>query len=174
MDTDLDPLAIMQIAEEIEYRRMRWYQRIAPRCADAGSRELCRELAAWSRQQVNRLIGMGARLHAPVPEEGAGRHDFPPSNPRLLAALAFFVAESSAPDLPATVAREWMLTDAVHRSRQAIVFYEGLKGFARDRLAKEVMDELVQQENEHLHQVLIQLEPYRRTRGRGSYLAYIC
>ena len=39
------------------------------------------------------------------------------------------------------------------------------KGFARDWAAQEVMDEIVQQENEHLRQMLLQLEPYRRARA---------
>ncbi len=166
MDAELDPLGIVQIAEEIEYRRLRWYERVASRCVGAGACDLCRELTAWSQEQARRLTTLGAPLRAAAPPEAATYPiDAIASNPRTMAALAFFVAESSAPGLPAVLTYEWMLTDAINRSRQAVVFYEGLRGFARDWVAREVMDEIAHQENEHLHQMLIQLEPGRRARA---------
>jgi rubrerythrin len=176
MDTELDPHGIMQIAEEIEYRRIRLYQRVAPLCADTGACDLCRELLAWSRQQVSHLTGLEARWRAGAPpQKTACGSAALVSDARVMAALAFFVAESATHDLPAAVTREWMLTDAVGRSRQAIVFYQGLKAFARDRLAQEVMSEILQQEDDHLHRMLVELEPYRQARHRGGqYLACVC
>jgi hypothetical protein len=175
MDTEIDPLALVQIATEIEYRRIRLYRHISRRCVDTATAGLCRGLMAWSRQQVGRLTGMGARLRAAMPPGGASyRGNSITSDARIMAALAFFVAETSAPRLPTAVTHEWMLGDAVNRSRQAIVFYEGLKGFAHDHFAREVMDEIMQQENGHLHSMLSQLKLYRQTRRRtGPYLACI-
>jgi hypothetical protein len=159
----------VRIAEEIECRRIRRYERIAPLCADAGAGDLCRELLAWSRRQASRLTGLGVCLRtAPPPEETADGNPIA-SNGHVMAALAFFVAESSTHDLPAAVTREWMLTDSVNRSRQAIVFYEGLKGFTHDGIAKEVMEEIVQRENDHLHLMLLQLEPSRQVRSKDSH-----
>ncbi len=175
MDTELNPRGIMQIAEEIEFRRMRLYQRIAPLCADAGACDLCRELLAWSRQQVSRLTGLATRVRAAAPQEETAPAEALATNGRVMAALAFFVAESATHDLPAAVTREWTLTDAVGRSRQAIVFYQGLKGFARDRLAIEVINEILHQENEHLRQMLIELETCKQARCRdGGHLACLC
>jgi rubrerythrin len=176
MDTELDPLGIVQIAEEIEYRRIRWYERLASLCTGARARDLCRELAAWSRQQASGLASLGASFRAAAPPDVTTYHgDSIASNARLMAALAFFVAENSASEIPTAVTCEWMLTDAINRSRQAVVFYDGLKGFARDQAAKEVMDEIVQQESEHLHQMLRRLEPYQQARSQnGRYFACVC
>jgi hypothetical protein len=176
MDRELDALGTVQVAVEIEHRRLRLYERMAPRCADARSRDLCRELMAWSHEQVSRLTGTETHLRSAAVSEGTTYGgDTVVSNARLMTALALFVAESSTPDLPAAVTREWMLTDAVNRSRQAMVFYEGLKGFTHDLPAAGVMDEILQHENEHLHQMLIALEPYKQARCRGgSCLACVC
>ncbi len=175
MDTELHPLGLVQIAEEIERRRIRWYERIAPLCADAGSGDLCRELLASSRRQASRLTGLGVCLRTAAPPEETASDDPIASTGHVMAALAFFVAESPAPDLPAAVTREWILTDTVNRSRQAIVFYEGLKGFTHDQIAKEVMEEIVQRENDHLHLMLLQLESHKPVRGKdGHSLACVC
>jgi hypothetical protein len=176
MDTELDPWGIVQIAEEIEYRRIRWYERIIPSCADAASRNLCPELLAWSRRQVTWRTDLGARLRTGVPfDTTTYPGDSLASSARIMAALAFFVAETSAPELPAVVTCGWMLTDAVNRARQAIIFYEGLRGFTHDRIAKEVMDEIVQREKDHLREMLLQLEPYKQARCKGGpYLACVC
>ncbi len=176
MDTELDPSGIVQIAEEIEHRRLRWYERVAPLCTGARACDLCRELAAWSRQQASRLTSLGAPLRGAAPPDAATyRGDSLTSNARLMAALAFFVAESAATEVPTIVTWEWMLKDAINRSRQAVVFYDGLKGFARDQVAREVMDVIVQQESEHLHQMLRRLEPHQQARSQnGRYFACVC
>jgi len=176
MDIELDPLGVVQIAEEIEHRRLRRYERIVPSCAGAASGNLCRELRAWSDQQLGRLAGLRQRLGETAPRAAAtDRGDSRASNARLLTALAFFVAKDSAPEVPTVVTCEWMLTDTATRSRQAVVFYEGLQGFTHSRGAREVMEEIVQRENDHLHQVLLQLEAYQEARRKGGpLLACVC
>ena len=48
--------------------------------------------------------------------------------------------------------------DAINRAKEAIVFYNGLKGFARDPATEDTIDQIIKEEHRHIRLLTEQLE----------------
>jgi len=54
--------------------------------------------------------------------------------------------------------REQIYRDAIRRTKEAIVFYNGLKDFARDPASKDTIDKIIKEETHHIRLLDEQLE----------------
>jgi rubrerythrin len=59
--------------------------------------------------------------------------------------------------------KQEILRDAVRRENEIIVFYQGLKDFARDPASQGVVDQVVGQENRHITLILQLLQQVSTT-----------
>lgn len=129
---------VLELAEEIETRRLHQYLRMMEWFEDSELRGLCRWLAGWSRERVNALA---RRRRCIRPADPAAPHS------QVLAGLAFFAAEDSlSNESRTTMTKARLLRSEIDRSRRAIVFYQGLKGFTRDETAEGTINEIIGEE----------------------------
>lgn len=54
--------------------------------------------------------------------------------------------------------REQIIKDAIRRAKEAIIFYAGLKDFARDPASKDTIDKIIKEENRHIRLLTEQSE----------------
>jgi len=165
MDAELNVLGVLEVAGRIETNRARLYRRHAELSDSPGPRNLCCQLAAWSRKRVRKLRHRRTCLHYVAPRaDTAPNRDFVYSHPGVLAGLAFFA--SNEPTSNTTAIRtttQGIPMSVIRMSEQAVVFYEGLKGFTQDPMARDVLKDLVQEEKHHLRQMTRQTASRPRT-----------
>jgi hypothetical protein len=147
---ELNLTDILEVVEEIQRRWLDSCLSLGERLKSRGSLETCARLAAYRRSRVRRVERALVQARS-RPESGGLLVDrFPKSNVRAMASLAFF-ARGQQPGKreyrPAT--SKEILRHAAGRSRDAVVFYEGLKAFTQDRGAHIVLDRLAETERRH-------------------------
>ncbi len=157
---------ILDIAEEIDHRWARFYRKAADRQRYSGARALYLGLAGSRTECEVRLASRvkGFWQEADVfPRFPARDHTFP--HPRAIGGLAFFATQL---DLARTVSpymsQGQILRDAVRRSEDAIIFYRGLKDFARDEAARDTVDGLIEQETHQMNSLVQHLAGRRTVR----------
>ncbi len=162
VDTQFNIVEVLQIAEEVELKGVRFHLKAAERCEDEERRNLYYELANW-RAQHRRLW---ARIRRKYSERTGDFGTFDPndyvlSNPHVMAGLSCFGTESSCCRPSADESREQILRDAIQRSRHIAVFYQGLTGFVRTPDCRMMIDNLINEENRHVRLLTSALESYQ-------------
>ena len=67
------------------------------------------------------------------------------------AGLALFAKKPSAfKNSHGNLSTELILKDAIRKAKEAIVFYNGLKDFARDPASRDTIDKIIKEENRHI------------------------
>ncbi len=146
IDVELSLPDVLEIAEEIEIKRLHLYLRMAEWSTDSRLHGLCRWFTRWSRKRANTL----ARRRRCV----GGSNSTSPHR-HVLAGLAFFAADDGVSDgARAMMTKARLLRNEIDRSRRAVVFYEGLKGFTRDETAKDMIGEMIGDECHHLGEMV--------------------
>jgi hypothetical protein len=80
-----------------------------------------------------------------------GGHDYLQTHPTLLADLAVFDEWFFPPgSFCGRESPDAIIKDAVAKARQAITFYQGLKGFACDDKARAVLDRIIAEEEHYI------------------------
>jgi rubrerythrin len=75
-----------------------------------------------------------------------------------MAGLAVFATEpGSLKGPPERQSRQEIFKDAIRRAREAVVFYHGLKDFARDPASEETIDKIIKEEDRHIRLLTEQL-----------------
>jgi rubrerythrin len=76
-----------------------------------------------------------------------------------MAGLAVFATKpSSLKGLHERGGRREIFRDAIRRSKEAVVFYRGLKEFARDPSSEETIDKIIKEEQRHIRLLTEQLD----------------
>jgi rubrerythrin len=151
---------VLRIAEEVERKAAKFYLCAAQGSPDPECRGIYYGLAAWRarRQQA------WARLRRKYSERTGEFGTFDPdnyvlSNPQVMAGLTCFAASWESHGGPAGHDRpEQIVHDAIRRSRDTIVFYQGLKGFALGSESRTLIDRMIAEENRHIRLLSRSLE----------------
>jgi rubrerythrin len=152
MDTQFNVYEILQIAEEVERKPARFYLRAAERCSDAQRRSTYFELASWRGRHQKAWF----RLRREYSEQTGDFGTFDPddyvlSNPQVMASLTSFGTDCSGHSrLTGHESAERILRDAIGRSQEIAIFYDGLKGFAGDPNARMMIDNMISEEVRHV------------------------
>jgi len=152
METKFNVFEILQIAEKIDHNGAKFYLKTAELFDDP---ELCNIyyiLANWRARHEKILAQRRKRFSEKTGEFGTFDPDnYVLSNPHVMAGLAVFSHKpDSSARLTGTESREQIIKDAVRRAKEAIIFYNGLKDFARDPASKETIDKIIKEENRHI------------------------
>ena len=152
METKFNVFEILQIAEKIEHNSAIFYLKTAELFDDPELRNIYYLLANWRARHEKILTQRRKRFSEKTGEFGTFDPDnYVLSNPDVMAGLAAF---SHKPDssgrLTGEEGREQIFKDAIRRAKEAIVFYNGLKDFARDPASKDTIDKIIKEESRHI------------------------
>lgn len=161
LQVDLDVMAVLKVAEEIASRWERSYLCLADGLKDAEG-ETCRGLAAYRHSLARRLEHIRTALESRGMARKAFAESLPGGDVRVLASLAFFAkGQRYGQSLRRPTTAKEILQQAGGRSQDALVFYQGLKGFTRDHNAHIVLDRLIERERRHWCAIVARLESER-------------
>lgn len=156
METKFNVFEVLQIAEKIEHNGAKFYLHTAEVFDDPDFRDTCYKLAAWKARHEKILVQRRKRFSEKTGEFGTFDPDnYILSNPHVMAGLAVFATK---PGSLKHGDRQEIFRDAIRRSKEAIVFYRGLKEFARDPSSEETIDKIIKEENRHIRLLTEQLD----------------
>jgi rubrerythrin len=149
METKFNVFEILQIAEQIEHKGAKFYLKTAETFSDPAIRDLYYRLAAWKARHEKIWARMRKRFSEKTGEFGTFDPDnYVLSNPPVMAGLTWFGTRQDVPDRPTgKVDKRAALKDAIRRANEVVIFYQGLKDFARDPASREAIDKIIREEN---------------------------
>jgi rubrerythrin len=156
METKFSIFEILEIAETVEQKGGRFYLKAADMFKDPQLRDIYLKLAEWKAKHAR----IWARMRKRVSEKTGDFGTFDPdnyvlSNPGVMASLTWFAARPGpAKRLTGQETREEILRDAIRRENEIIVFYQGLKDFARDPASEDTIDRIIKEVNRHIHLIM--------------------
>jgi rubrerythrin len=155
LKTEFRVFDILQIAEAIERRRAKFYVKWAT-LFGAGERcDLCYKLANRSLRHVKRWAEKRKRHSSETGEFGTfDPNDYVRSNPFVMAGLTWCGrSEDRSRKLTGKESKDKILKDALQRSKELMIFFEGLKEFAYDPVAWSVIDRIIGSETHYIGDV---------------------
>ena len=148
METKFGVLEVLKIAERLEHNGRQFYTKMAKLFIEASCRNLCEEMADW---RAGREITL-AQQKKLFGKQKAGLmlqddSDYFRSHPDVLADLSVF-ADKFYPHhfLTGHESLSQIVKDAVARTREAVIFYRGLKDFARNQETRALINQFIEEE----------------------------
>jgi rubrerythrin len=169
-EVEFNVVEVLRVAEELEHKAAMFYLRAAQRFADAERRTICYNLAAWRARHRHTWASIRQAYSERTGEFGTFDPDnYVLSNPQVMASLTCFATRPSSPGWPTgRETAEQIVRDAIRRSREAVIFYHGLKAFALDSESRRMIDKMIGQEEHHVQQLGGSLERMRPTLSKTS------
>jgi rubrerythrin len=160
METKFNVFEILQIAEKIEHNGAKFYLKTAELFDDPEVRDTCYKLATWKARHEKTLAQRRKRFSEKTGEFGTFDPDnYVLSNPHVMAGLAVFANKPASLKRPlGQEDRREIFKDAIRRAKEAIVFYRGLKEFARDPACVDTIDRVIKEEIRHIRLLTEELE----------------
>ena len=155
MDTQFNVYEVLQIAEEVERKAARFYLGAAQQCCDAQRRSTYFDLGNWRSKHQKAWFRIRREYSEQTGDFGTfDPDDYVLSNPQVMASLTSFGTDLSGHNrLTGRESIERILRDAVGRSQEIAIFYDGLKGFAGDPAARMMIDNMISEESRHVRQL---------------------
>lgn len=152
METRFNVFEVLQIAEQIDHKGARFYLKTAELFDDADLRDLCYRLATWKAKHERVWARMRKRFSEKTGEFGTFDPDnYVLSNPEVMAGLTWFGTKQDVTDrLTGKESKRQILRDAIRRANEVIIFYDGLKDFARDPASEEAIDTIIREETRQI------------------------
>jgi rubrerythrin len=148
VETKFNVFEILQIAEQMEHKTAKFYLKAAELFADASLRDLLYQIATWKAKHEKIWARMRKRFSEKTGEFGTFDPDnYVLSNPQVMSSLAGSGSKSGVLDrFTGKENRRQILKDAIRRSNEAAIFYQGLKDFARDPASEDTLDAIIREE----------------------------
>jgi len=152
METKFNVFEVLEIAEQIEHKGARFFLKSAELFADPDLRDIFYRLANWKAKHEQVWARMRKRFAEKTGEFGTFDPDnYVLSNPEVMAGLTWFGTKHGNPDrLTGKETKSQILRDAVRRANEVIIFYQGLKDFARDPATEDILDKIVREEAQQI------------------------
>lgn len=151
MDTQFNVFEILRIAEETEHKAAKFYLRAAGRFPDPKRRDLCYDLASWRVKHERAWIRLRQEYSEKTGEFGTfDPNNYVRSNPHVMAGLPWFGARDQ---FTGHESASQIVRDAIRRSESVLIFYHGLKEFARDPAGRGMIDAMTDEEDRHIRQL---------------------
>lgn len=166
METKFNVFEILQIAEQIEHKTAKFYLKAAELFGDAGLRDLLYQIATWKAKHEKIWARLRKRFSDKTGEFGTFDPDnYVLSNPQVMSGLEGASTHfGSIERFTGKEDRRQILKDAIRRSNEAVIFYSGLKDFARDPASANTLDTIIREELrqvQYLQNELKQTQPGR-------------
>lgn len=160
METKFNVFEILQIAEQIEHKGAKFYLKAAELFPDADLRDLLYRLATWKAKHEKLWARLRKRLSEKTGEFGTfDPDDYVLSNPQVMSGLAGCDTKLGEADrLTGKENRRQLLKIALRRANEVIIFYGGLKDFARDPASKGIIDRIISEENRQIRLLTEELQ----------------
>jgi len=152
METKFNIFEILQIAEQIEHKGAKFYLQAAEAFTDPRIRDLYYRLATWKAKHEKIWARMRKRFSEKTGEFGTfDPDDYVLSNPPVMAGLTWFGTRQPVTDHPTgKESLRQVLKDAIRRANETVIFYRGLKDFARDPASKDTIDRIIREETRQI------------------------
>lgn len=152
METKFSVFEILQIAEQIEHKGAKFYLKAAESFTDPQIRDLYYRLATWKAKHEKIWARMRKRFSEKTGEFGTfDPDDYVLSNPPVMAGLTWFGTRQDVADRPTGKEnRRQIIKDAMRRANEVVIFYRGLKDFARDPAGKDTIDKIIREETRQI------------------------
>lgn len=170
-DVQFNVVEVLRIAEELEHKAAKFYLRAATRFSDQERRNIYYALAGWRARHEQAW----ARIRREYSERTGEFGIFDPdnyvlSNPQVMASLTSFTTQARSHGTPTGhETAEQIVHDAMERARGAVVFYNGLKGFTQDPESRRMIDNMIGEEERHIHQLSRSFERMRSDRSASPF-----
>jgi len=160
VETKFNVFEILQIAEQIEHKGAKFYLKAAELFPDADLRDLLYRLATWKAKHEKLWARMRKRFSEKTGEFGTfDPDDYVLSNPQVMSGLAGHDTKlGEVGRLTGKENRRQILRIALRRANEVIIFYKGLKDFARDPASKGTIDRIISEENRQSRLLTEELE----------------
>jgi rubrerythrin len=172
MDTQFNVFDILQIAEEVQMKAAQFCLRAAERFADEERRNLYYSLADWRTRQRDTWRRIRRQYSERTGEFGVFDPDnYVLSNPWTMAGLTGYGTDPNTYGRPTgQETREQILHDILRRSQGIVIFYHGLKEFARGPDSLLMIDNMIAEEQRHIRLLAHVLEQVQTPADDGSTL----
>ena len=152
METRFNVFEILQIAEKIDHNGAKFYLKAAELFSDPELRGIYHKLAGWRARHERVLAERRKRFSEKTGQFGTFDPDnYVLSNPHVMAGLTAFGVKLGAVRAPTgRETKEEIFKDAIRRTREVIVFYNGLKDFARNQSGKDAIDKVIKEESRYI------------------------
>lgn len=152
VETKFNVFEILQIAEQVEHKGAKFYLKTAELFDDPNLRDLYYRLATWKAKHEKIWARMRKRFSEKTGEFGTFDPDnYVLSNPHVMSGLAGSNTKLQAPNrLTGRENRRQILKDAIRRANEVIIFYHGLKDFARDPASQQMLDRIIREEERQI------------------------
>ena len=152
VETKFNVFEILQIAEQVEHKGAKFYLKAAELFADADLRDVLYRLATWKAKHEKIWARMRKRFSDKTGEFGTfDPDDYVLSNPQVMSGLtAFGMRQNGADPLTGKENKRQILKVAIQRANEVVIFYGGLKDFARDPASKDAIDKIIREEHRQI------------------------
>lgn len=174
MDTQFNVVEILRIAEEIEHKVAKFYLKAAERFDDAQRRNICYNLASWRAKHEQAWVRLRHEYSEKTGEFGTFDPDnYVLSNPQVMASLPCYGTGNGFHDAPTGYeSGVQIVRDAIRRAESVLIFYHGLREFARDPASRDMVDAMIGEEDRHIRQLNRSLDQMLESSGRFKQPAY--
>ena len=152
MDTKFSGFEILKIAEKVSHNGAEFYRKEAELFDNPEVLQVLSALVGWHEKHEKIFARMRRRFSEKTGNFGVfDPDDYIRSNPEAMAALTPFAIKSDAArQFSGSESKEQILEEAIRKKKDIIVFYNGLKDFARDQVGRDIIDEIIKEENRHI------------------------
>jgi len=152
VETKFNIFEVLEIAEQVEHKGAKFYLKSAELFDDPALRDIFYRLATWKAKHEKIWARMRKRFSEKTGEFGTFDPDnYVLSNPQVMSGLTSFGTRQDATSrLTGRESKRQVLKDAVRRANEVIIFYRGLKDFARDPATQQVLDRIIREENRQI------------------------
>jgi rubrerythrin len=160
METRFSVFEILQIAEQVEHKGAKFYLKTAELFDDPELRDIYYRLASWKARHEKIWARMRKRFSDKTGEFGTFDPDnYVLSNPAVMSGLTWFgTTQEGNIRLTGKETRRQILKDAIRRANEVIIFYQGLKDFARNPASEETIDKIIGEENRQIELLMEELK----------------
>lgn len=148
METEFGVLEVLKIAERLEHNGRQFYTKMAKLFIETHCRSLCEDLADWRAGRELTLAQQKKQFY----DQKAGLmlkddSDYFRTHPDVIADLSVFADKCYPPHtLTGHESLSEIVKDAVTRTREAVIFYSGLKDFARNQETRALINQFIEEE----------------------------
>ncbi len=152
MESQYSASEVLEIAEKIERYGAMFYRKAAELFNEEEVRGLFLNLADWENSHEQVFADMRSRVN----KDFAGSAAFDPEtymagNAKLMASLSVFaIAPNPSQILMGLKDKKAIITRALKLENDTIVFYKGLKSFAKDAVVIGQIDKIIEEEQRHI------------------------
>jgi rubrerythrin len=151
MKVSFNALEVFEIAEQIERNGTNFYIRAAELFDDPDTRQMFLRLAEWETEHEQTFAQMKQQLSEQSRQEKTPEPDDLLPDPRVMAGMAVFgIRTNPAEELRGRQEKTDIIRRAVEKEKDSIVFYHGLKEFVPAGADKDIIDDIIKEEMEHI------------------------